>query len=91
LIYGIITIENFYGPPGFGETPESDQKIKNFVLILENEPLGDNFKMQIINNKTINFEKYIGKKVLVKGKLFSAHTAYHNTPILIEPTEVIEE
>jgi uncharacterized protein (DUF488 family) len=89
-IFGKLTIETFYGPPGFGEDPMHDKKINCYILIIEDEPNGDNYKMQISASESLDLDKYLGKYIFVKGELFSSHTGYHNTPILINAVEIQE-
>ena len=89
-IFGKLIIETFYGPPGFGEDPMHDKKINCYILIIEDEPNGDNYKMQIYSNDSLNLDAFLGKYILVKGELFSSHTGYHNTPILINAIEIQE-
>ena len=35
-LHGIVTQRNVYGPPGYGETPSRDSRMKTFVLKIPN-------------------------------------------------------
>lgn len=87
-IYGKLTTETFYGPPGYGEDPENDEKVNQFILVLEEDPLGDHPKMQIEYFGERDLAQLIGKKVKVSGTFFSSITGYHNTPILIDAKSI---
>ena len=43
-VYGRLTVETFYGPPGYGEDPINDSKEDHCILVLEDEPLGSLFR-----------------------------------------------
>lgn len=34
-LVGVLKFEPGYGPPGYGETPETDRKITNYILLLD--------------------------------------------------------
>ena len=87
-VYGKLTTETFYGPPGYGEDPENDEKVNQYILVLEEDPLGDHPKMQIEYFGDIDLTKFLNKKVRVSGTFFSSITGYHNTPILIESKNI---
>jgi len=89
-IYGKLTLETFYGPPGFGEDPINDEKVKQYILVLEEDPFEDHPKMQIEYVGDMDLTKFLNKKVRVSGTFFSSLTGYHNTPILIDAKSIEE-
>jgi hypothetical protein len=89
-IYGKLTTETFYGPPGFGEDPINDEKVKQYILVLEEDPFEDHPKMQIEYVGNMDLTKFLNKKVRVSGTFFSSLTGYHNTPILIDAKNIEE-
>jgi hypothetical protein len=92
---GKVTTIVKYGPPGYGESPEIDALEIPIVLVL---PLPVRVAETITNLTHIqlvfdtsgfpNYRTYIGKEVVVKGKLFEAVTGHHFTPVLLEVLEV---
>ena len=96
---GRLVIQNEYGPPNFGENPRTDRKEKVPVLVLA-KPInvrgtpGDEYtatsveetaRIQLVFIDTSPaYKQLIGKKILVKGSLFHAHTGHHYTPVLIK-------
>ncbi len=87
-IYGKLTLETFYGPPGFGEDPINDEKVNQYILVLEEDPFEDHPKMQIEYGGDMDLTKFLNKKVRVRGTFFSSLTGYHNTPILIDAKSI---
>jgi hypothetical protein len=87
-VYGKLTTETFYGPPGYGEDPENDEKVNQYILYLEEDPLGKMAKMQLVYLGDEDLSKFKNNQVKVKGTFFSSHTGYHNTPILIESKNI---
>ena len=88
-----------YGPPGYGEDPQNDQKITAYILKLE-EPInavalmGDevNFSTQTTEIQLLAFdylsqlEETVKKRKVVRlrGEFFSAHTGYHIRDVLMD-------
>ncbi len=99
-ISGKITTEIFFGPPGFGENPETDKKEEQYLLVLDkpinvitkddsNESKYKISKIQLLYNKdAVDMAKYSGSTVLLTGTFFSAHTGHHHTEILMDVTKV---
>ena len=96
---GRLTEEWKYGAPSYGENPKTDAKVRVPVLILS-EPVSvrgnpDYFpfnvevrrvrRIQLIlfNIKTPD-EQLIGRRVLVNGTLFHAHTGHHYTKVVMD-------
>ena len=88
-VYGTLTVETFYGPPGYGEDPLNDSKEQHSILVLEEEPLGDTAKIQVVYLGDEDISNLTNKKVRVIGTFFSSHTGHHNTPILIEARQIL--
>jgi hypothetical protein len=87
-VYGKLTTETFYGPPGYGEDPENDEKVNQYILYLEEDPLGKMAKMQLVYSGNEDLSTFKNKQVKVTGTFFSSHTGYHNTAILIESKNI---
>ncbi len=85
----------FYGPPNFGENPKTDSKELHRILVLDtpinvrgqtdmdrgNDRVENVQEVQLVTAKPL--KEMIGKKVIVKGTLFRAHTGHHHTDVLI--------
>lgn len=101
VLVGAIERKHGFGPPNFGENPESDKKESWYVLKLEN-PLdvagtkGDELNSESESNvrelqivgKTKELRSLIGLRVEITGKLFHAHTGHHHTNVLITPSDI---
>jgi|ERR1017187_4182775 hypothetical protein len=105
ILSGTLKEDEFYGAPGFGATPDKDEKEKQFILYLDKpinvKPAKDNDEALetktkvdkitlIIDKKTSKFKHDIGKKIKVKGKLFPAETGHHHTPVLMGDAEIVK-
>lgn len=93
---GILVIEDHYGPPNYGENPDTDEIDKVRILKLDTpvdvvgDPNADNFnseletgvqKMQLVSSlKLIDLE---GQHVTVEGTLYHQFNAHHVTKVLI--------
>lgn len=105
-ISGKIGRETFYGAPGYGENPATDQKEQPFLLILDNpiDVIGDQnpeddskesksgiTKIQLIfDDHAIDMNRFMGSYVQLTGTLFGAHTGHHHTPVLMDVTAASE-
>lgn len=105
-IEGTLITRMYYGPPGYGENPDTDPKEYPFILQLD-EPIDVIAKEDDIYNSSISevteiqvvplgkegFEivkKYINKHIKIQGSLFTHFTGHHHTDILIEVEKVLE-
>lgn len=95
---GKIAYEKFYGPPNFGETPETDQKVEVPILRTEHPVDIENTvsgglssikgqrKIQLIIRK-----KKLKKHDLcveVTGTLFEAVNGHHHTSVLLDVDKI---
>ncbi len=98
---GKLEMENFWGPPGYGEDTLTDMKENCAMLTLDapidvladtssefNESVNDVGVIQLAS--TIKLNAYIGKHVTLKGKLFGAQTGHHHTPVLLDVINIEE-
>ena len=99
---GELSVETFFGPPNFGEDPETDTKERHWILTLDKPinvrgrkdpdpglaPSVENVdKLQLVLSKTAT--ELVGKKVKIKGTLFHAHTGHHHTDVLLEVETIV--
>lgn len=96
IVTGTITSETFYGAPGFGETPQQDEKEKILILRLD-QPItviapegSDEFNITRngiteiqLSSPDINLAPFEHKKVKLTGMFFGAHTGHHYTDVLM--------
>ena len=95
---GRLTVSEKYGPPNYGENPESDEKLLIPILHLDHpanvrgDPnsetnvasVEDVQEMQVVFlNGDLDYGPFVGKKVRVRGTLFAAQTGHHYTKVLI--------
>jgi hypothetical protein len=88
---GRVLIKTFYGPPNYGESPETDAKVKQTILRLNNpictietdEDYAEQNQVEItlVPMHAINLMPFTGKRVTVTGKLEHASTANQHTPL----------
>ncbi len=96
---GKLEMENFWGPPGYGEDTLTDMKENCAILILDapidlladtssefNQAVDSIGIIQLASAKNLN--GYVGKRVTLKGKLFGAQTGHHHTPVLLDVTTI---
>jgi hypothetical protein len=99
---GKVKLKDFYGPPNYGENPETDSRETQAILILL-EPIcvvgneGDlgveeqnQSEITLVPQNNENLRDYAGKQIMVEGTLFHAHTAHHHTKILISIKKIIK-
>lgn len=95
---GRIIYQDFFGPPNYGENPETDL-VETAVILVLYEPInvkGDpekDYNSQIIKNikkiqlvvpwEKIGDENLSGKNVTAHGTLFEAITGHHRTQVLM--------
>lgn len=91
-----------YGPPGFGEHPDSDSKVSVPILVLSHpvdvcgDPTSDVNRDTIPNVKEVQLSAlgdriilpYVGQDVVATGRLFEAGTANHYTRVLLHVTRI---
>lgn len=96
-LVGTVAVETFYGPPGYGESPETDSKERQAILHLA-KPLctlasgddpaeQDQVKVTLAPMGKLNLRQFVGKMVTVRGSLFHAVTGHHHTKVLVRLTK----
>src|SRR5262249_1125480 len=94
---GTVELELQYGPPNYGENPETDSRGLIAVLQLDkpvsvlgdpksdtNTESFDNVeRIQLVTLNGRRFAPYQGKPVEVLGTLFAHYTGHHYTKVLV--------
>lgn len=100
---GTVTPKSFYGPPNFGESPKTDSREVQAVLVLPqpicvtaNPQTWDDAEsgqrqITLVPPKGVNFQHFKGKAVMVTGTLFHATTAHHHTAVLMDVTQIVRQ
>jgi hypothetical protein len=102
---GKLIVVSKYGPPGFGENPKTDKKVKVPILFLSRsinvrgnqasdintESVSGVKEVQLIFQSGIPHRQFIGREVVAKGVLFHSVTGHHYTPVLLEVSEIRQE
>jgi hypothetical protein len=107
MIEGELITAMHYGPPGYGENPETDKKVYPYILILDEpiEVIGDKAidPMQVDYSDVseiqlaVGYDDYekidqlVGKIIKVEGSLFYAHTGHHHRDVLMHVDKLIED
>jgi hypothetical protein len=99
---GKLIIASKYGPPGFGEDPKNDEKVKVPILLLSRpvnvrgdpasdlntESVSGVKEVQLTFQSRIPHGQLIGKEVVAKGVLFHGTTGHHYTAVLMDVREI---
>jgi len=95
---GKLTVEEKFGPPNFGENPKTDAKVTVPILVLiepvsiHGNPQYFPFNVEVAGIKRIQlicepgtrYDRLVGKRVVLKGTLFHAHTGGHYTDVVMD-------
>lgn len=95
-------MESHFGPPGFGETPDTDQKENVPMLILSfpvnvqgdnsNQINQDSFsnvsKVQLILASSTNASSLVGQTISVTGSLSEAISGEQYTPVVLTVKDI---
>jgi hypothetical protein len=93
---GEVKLQTFFGPPNYGENPDTDSRETQAILLLEKpicvEANPTDYEEAEQNQREItlvplgkeNLKNYNEKQITVKGRLYHAHTGHHHTPVLIK-------
>jgi hypothetical protein len=100
---GKLTMVTKYGPPNYGENPETDEKVKVPVLLLSRpvnvrgQP-GDELNSEsvrgikeiqlVLEKLSASYRMLANQQVRVKGTLFHAHTGHHYTAALMTVRQI---
>jgi len=97
ILKGKIVTKKFYGPPNYGETPDTDA-IESFYFLILDKPIiietngttdkVSEFQMILFNK----YQKTISEQAeyIIRGNLFLAHTGHHHSKVLISVNELKE-
>lgn len=95
---GKVVIKTFFGPPNFGEHPQTDSRETQGLLIAakpvcvnandEYEVERNQTEITLVPPRGVNWKTFAGKQVTVHGTLFHADNGHHHTTILMMVTRV---
>ena len=96
---GRLVYRTFYGPPNYGETPKTDSRETQAILLLDspidvigtpNDEINETERgvkaITLVSDRSLR--SFVGKRVTVQGKLFHAHTGHHHTKVLMSVSSV---
>lgn len=96
VLTGLVFTRTYYGPPNYGEDPDTDTlETQTFLALdesicvqpgssdLSDEHVSEQDVVTLVPIGKFDFSGYTGKRVSVTGSLFSANTGHHRTPVLI--------
>jgi len=93
---GKVKLQTFFGPPNYGENPDTDSRETQAILLLAKpicveanptdyeEAEQNQLEVTLVPLNKENLKNYEGKPIAVQGTLYHAHTGHHHTPVLIE-------
>ena len=93
---GTMSLQTFYGPPNYGESPDTDSRETQAILVLSKPICVDaqpndwdaaekgQLRVTLVPPAGVDFRRYKGKKVTLSGTLFHAQTGHHRTPVLMQ-------
>lgn len=100
---GRIIYQDFFGPPNYGENPETD-RVETAVILVLYAPINvkgnpeDVLNFETITNisrihlvvpwEKVGDETLSGKNVTVQGTLFTRHTGHHRTQVLMSVNDL---
>jgi hypothetical protein len=96
-ISGTLKVELYYGPPNFGELPETDAKEYSYILypdktinVIQTSDSTDFdvttkgiTKFQLAPMGQLSLHPYIDKRIIVTGQFYGKHTGHHHTDVLM--------
>jgi hypothetical protein len=97
----VVRLQTFFGPPNYGESPTTDSKEDQAILLLDTpicvftsksgneEGVMNQFAVTLVSVHGRDLRPFAGKRAIVEGVLFHANTGHHHTPVLIQ-LELIE-
>lgn len=96
LLQGKIKFCDFYGPPNYGENPETDKIERCPILILDKEIKcsmnNEEFtidEIQIIFSSKIKQNKiFDGARLKIKGEILPAQTGHHHTKFVLFASKI---
>lgn len=102
-ITGRLEQAMFYGPPNFGEEPETDEEQWHFYVVPDSplctrpgadayeEPQRDVRLVQMVLDSAgyARSRPYLNRRVRATGTLSGQHTGHHHAPILLQVHEII--
>ena len=95
-LIGKVKLQTFFGPPNYGENPDTDSRETQAILLLAKpvcveanpkdyeEAEQNQLVVTLVPLNHENLKSYEGKQIAVQGTLYHAHTGHHHTPVLIE-------
>lgn len=92
---GKLVYRTFYGPPGYGESPKTDSRETQPILILDSpvDVIASQYDsaergvklvtLVVMDFKANPVRPLLGTRVKVEGTLFHAITGHHHTKVLM--------
>ena len=92
---GTIVFETYFGPPNYGENPDTDSKEQARFLNLDRPVSVEGDPTDELNSESVNdigriqlnaegsLSRYLGKHVRISGTLYHSFTAHRHTDVLL--------
>ena len=97
-LIGRIELRTFFGPPNYGENPDTDSRETQALLVLDKpvcvqadtktfeDAENDQTEVTLVPVGKVAFSQFDKRHVEVVGSLFHAISGHHHTPVLISVT-----
>lgn len=99
---GTLTIEDHFGPPNYGETPDQDERLQVPVLVMDSpvdvcgdpgsETNSESFRgvtrIQVIPSESGIAKRLAGSNVVAAGVLFRAMSGHHYTDVVLQASRL---
>ena len=106
-IEGKLITSMEYGPPNYGENPETDEKEYPYILVLD-EPIDviadkskdpmeigysevSEIQLAVGQDDYEKIDQLVGKRIKVEGSLFYAHTGHHHRDVLMHVDNLTDD
>lgn len=100
-VTGVLTVQTFAGPPNYESIASGDAEERAFILELPTRMCADDGEF-IDNSTTFDrvhvsssvpalldiLDAAVGRRVIVHGEAFGAHTGHHRAPLVISADQV---
>lgn len=107
IIEGKLIKRMYYGPPNYGENPDTDAKQYPFILLLDDpidvialeDDIHNSDKLEVTKIQVVPknkeeaelVEQYINKRIKIQGTFFEAIFGGHHTDVLIYVEKVLNQ
>ena len=97
---GYLEVRAFYGPPGYGENPKTDSRLRQDILFLDEpictkdnrDEMGEKTQIEVTlrtESPSSELTGLAGKYITVTGRLEHAETGHDNTNLILSSVKLV--